>query len=145
MRELLPEHRKLVVARKIDAAIRCQHACEDTQMRRNPFRQQRVCPRCKVDLAALCMLLPEIFEQRLIVGQMHHINRGQRRDLALERRLPFGNPLWELQHRPWTLPRQHDQRIHQRVGLDQRSVQIHTQWHFRRSLPRGKRAGLNLR
>ena len=69
--------------------------------------QQIVRAGCKIDLASGGVLLPQNLEQRLIVGQMSDIERGHRRDVALERCLALDDPPGKLQQRAGTLPRQH--------------------------------------
>ena len=99
LRKPLLERRELVVPGQVDAAVGGQNPGKDAQMRGHALGQQRVRARGQVDLAALGMLLPQIFQQRLVVGQMHHIDRRQRRHFALERGLALRRSTGKMQQR----------------------------------------------
>ena len=139
-REPLLEDCELVVAGQVHAAIGGEHAGKDAHMRSHPLGQQRIRPGSQVNLPPGCVLLPQIPEQRLIVGQVGYVDRRQRRHLALERRLALGHPPGKLQQPARTLPCQHDHRIQQRVRLHQRAVQVHAQRHARDGKLFGHRA-----
>ena len=84
LRKPLLERCEFVLAGQVHAAIRGQHSGKDSQMRRHPFGQRRIRPGSQVDLPAVGVLLPQILQQRLVIGQVDHVDRRQRRDLLLE-------------------------------------------------------------
>ena len=83
---------KLIVAGKVDASIRGQHPAKDAQMRSYALRQQGVRAGSEVDRPPAGVLLPQIFEQLLVIRQVRNIDRRDGGDPALERGLSLRQP-----------------------------------------------------
>src|ERR1019366_8191190 len=91
-RKPLLKYRQLIAAGQVDAAIGGENAGKDAEMRGDALGQQRVRAGREVNHSPFSMLLSEVFQQRLVVGQMHDIDRCQRRHLSLEHRLALADP-----------------------------------------------------
>ena len=98
-RKPLLEGRELSVAGQVDAAVGGEHAGENSQMRGHALGQNRVRAGRQIDLAPAGVLLPQILQQPLIVGQVGDINRHNGRDVALERSLSLNNPRGKMKQR----------------------------------------------
>ena len=123
---------QLIPAGEVGCAVRGEYAGEDAEVGGDALGQQGVRASGEVDLPAGGMLLPEVFEKLLIVGQMCNVKRGDLRDLALEGGLAGGDPAGEFEDGAGTLTGENDDGIDQRIGLDQGAVEVDAEGFRRR-------------
>ena len=93
-------------------------------MRRHALRQWPIRAGGQVELPALAPLRREIAEQFGVVGQPSGVERGAAGDLGLEASASPGQPQRQLPEAGGIPVQELADRIEERIGLDQRAVQI---------------------
>jgi hypothetical protein len=118
---------QLVAAGQVGPAVAGQHLLKQAQVIADQLGQPRIRPRGQKDAAAFAMLCFQPRPQRLIVGQVgrveHHALGQPRLQVGFAARDPAGDA-----QRGRRIPaHQQQQRVDQRVALDQGAVQVDAQ------------------
>ena len=93
----------------------------------NSIGKARIGSGGEVDAAALSALLFEPCKQRAVVGEMGHVERNVIRDLRLQRGFAIEDPAEGFEGACRIGAQQDEQRIDQRIALDERAVEVNAQ------------------
>ena len=95
-------------------------------MRGNPLRKADVRPCYEIESTAAGAFLVKKLQQGAVVGQMRDVERDMGGDESLEGGLAVQQASGQSEQPSRMRARQHKQRVHESVGLDQSSVEIDT-------------------
>ena len=125
--ELAAHAIQLVGSRQVDLAVAAQNAGKDTEMRGDPLGQPHVRSGYEIECTATRAFFVKILQQGAVVGQMRDVERDMRGDEFLEGSLAVQQAPRQSEQHCRMRARQHQQRVHKSVGLDQGSVEIDTE------------------
>ena len=112
---------------QVDLAVAGQNAGEDAEVGGDTLRQARIRARDQIDCAAARLLLMKKLHELAVVRQMRDIKRDMRGDECLERGLAAQKAPRQGEQKRRVRAHKHQKGVDERIGLDERSVEIDTE------------------
>ena len=125
--EALLQAGQFLPAGHVGHAVRGQHLGKNSQVSGHTSRQRAIGSGRQIELPALAPLGMQVAEQFGVVGQPGGVERGVTRYLGLQAGASLGQPLRQLPEMDWVAAHKQADGVEERVGFDQRAVQIDTQ------------------